>query len=54
VAYPKGLLRWADELGAATVLGRLELLQQEYGEDRYRASPLLRRLARSGGRFYHE
>ena len=54
VAYPRGLLRWADELGAATVLGRLELLQQEYGEDRYRASPLLRRLARSGGRFYHE
>ncbi len=52
VAYPKGLLHWGDELGAATVLGRLDQLQQEYGEDRYRASPLLRRLARSGGRFY--
>jgi 3-hydroxybutyryl-CoA dehydrogenase len=52
VNYPKGLLRWADELGTAVVLERIERLQQEYGEDRYRASPLLRRLARAGGRFY--
>jgi 3-hydroxybutyryl-CoA dehydrogenase len=52
VHYPKGLLHWADELGTAVVLERLEQLQREYGEDRYRASPLLRRLARTGGRFY--
>ena len=52
VNYPKGLLHWADELGTSTVLGRLHALQEEYGEDRYRASPLLRRLARAGGRFY--
>jgi len=51
VNYPKGLLAWADELGAATVLDRLERLQAEYGEDRYRPSPLLRRTAREGGRF---
>jgi len=51
VNYPKGLLAWADELGAATVLDRIERLHAEYGEDRYRASPLLRRVARDGGRF---
>jgi 3-hydroxybutyryl-CoA dehydrogenase len=48
VNYPKGLLAWGDEIGAATVLARLEALQTEYGEDRYRASPLLRRLVRDG------
>ena len=51
VNYPKGLLAWADELGAATVLERMERLNAVYGEDRYRASPLLRRVAREGGRF---
>ena len=48
VNYPKGLLAWCDELGAATVLARLEALQAEYAEDRYRPSVLLRRLAASG------
>jgi 3-hydroxybutyryl-CoA dehydrogenase len=52
VHYPKGLLRWADEIGPGVVLERLEQLQREYGEDRYRASPLLRRMARAGERFY--
>lgn len=51
VNYPKGLLGWADELGAATVLDRMERLHEEYGEDRYRASPLLRRAAKNGTRF---
>ncbi len=51
VNYPRGLLAWADELGAATVLERIDQLHAEYGEDRYRASPLLRRVARDGGRF---
>jgi 3-hydroxybutyryl-CoA dehydrogenase len=52
VNYPKGLLAWADELGPARVLERLDRLHAEYGEDRYRASPLLRRVARAGGRFH--
>jgi 3-hydroxybutyryl-CoA dehydrogenase len=52
VNYPKGLCRWADELGAATVVDRLARLQDEYGEDRYRPSALLRRMARDGRRFY--
>lgn len=50
VNYPKGLLAWGDEIGAAAVLATLESLQAEYGEDRYRPSPLLRRIATSGGR----
>jgi len=52
VNYPKGLLAWANELGLARVLGWLEALQAEYGEDRYRPSPLLRRMARDGRRFF--
>jgi 3-hydroxybutyryl-CoA dehydrogenase len=44
------LLAWGDEIGADEILGRLIGLQEEYGEDRYRPSPLLRRVARSGGR----
>jgi 3-hydroxybutyryl-CoA dehydrogenase len=46
VNYPKGLLAWAEEIGHANVLGRLESLYAEYGEDRYRPSPLLRRMVR--------
>lgn len=49
VNYPKGLLAWAEEKGLAHCLSSLEELQAEYGEDRYRPSPLLRRLVRSGG-----
>jgi 3-hydroxybutyryl-CoA dehydrogenase len=52
VNYPKGLLKWADELGPEEVLSRLESLQTEYGEDRYRPSPLLRRMVREGRKFY--
>jgi 3-hydroxybutyryl-CoA dehydrogenase len=51
VNYPKGLLAWCDEIGAATVLARLDALHAEYGEDRYRASRLLRRMAHTGGKF---
>lgn len=50
VNYPKGLLAWGDEIGPGVILERLEALQAEYGEERYRPSPLLRRVARAGGR----
>jgi 3-hydroxybutyryl-CoA dehydrogenase len=50
VNYPKGLLSWGDEIGAATVVARLDALREEYGEERYRVSPLLRRTAKNGGR----
>jgi 3-hydroxybutyryl-CoA dehydrogenase len=49
VNYPRGLIEWAEQLGYRVALERLERLQAEYGEDRYRPSPLLRRLATSGG-----
>jgi len=52
VNYPKGLLAWAEEIGVEKVLGWLEALQDEYGEDRYRPSPLLKRIARSRGGFF--
>lgn len=52
VNYPKGLLRWADELGIETVLDRLTALHEEYGEDRYRPNPLLRRMVRGGLTFH--
>lgn len=47
VNYPKGLLAWADELGPELVLEKLEALFAEYGEDRYRPNPLLRRTVRN-------
>ena len=50
VNYPKGLLAWADEKGAMHWLAVLERLQNEYGEDRYRPSPMLRRRAAQGVR----
>ncbi len=52
VNYPKGLLKWADEKGLAHCLATLEQLQAVYGEDRYRPSPLLRRMVREGRSFY--
>ena len=48
VNYPQGLLAWGDALGAGRVLERIDALQREYGEDRYRASPYLRRAVRDG------
>ncbi len=52
VNYPKGPLAWANELGLERVLAQLTLLQDEYGEDRYRPSPLLKRMVRWKRRFF--
>jgi len=51
VNYPKGLLNWANEIGLANVLARLDALYLEYGEDRYRASVLLRRKVKANEGF---
>jgi len=52
VNYPKGLLKWADEIGLAIILNQLENLFHEYGEDRYRPNALLRRMVREKKKFY--
>lgn len=52
VSYPKGLLKWADELGVEPVYEKLRELYDEYGEDRYRPCVLLKRMAKTGKSFY--
>ncbi len=52
VNYPKGLLKWADEIGVDKILFRLIELYEEYGEDRYRPNPLLKRMVREHKSFY--
>ncbi len=44
VNYPKGLLAWGQEIGYAKISGTLQNLYEEYQEDRYRQSPLLRKM----------
>jgi 3-hydroxybutyryl-CoA dehydrogenase len=53
VNYPKGLLKWADEIGLKNVLSQLEELFEEYGEDRYRPNPLLRRMVKNNQHFFN-
>ena len=52
VNYPRGLLRWADEIGIGTVYDTLCALRDDYREDRYRPSVLLKRMASAGMRFF--
>ena len=52
VNYPKGLLRWGNEVGLQSVLETLEGLQHEYGSPRYRPSVLLKRMVREGRQFH--
>ena len=52
VNYPKGLLKWGDEIGLENILDRLNVLFEEYGEDRYRPNPLLKRMTRANLSFY--
>ena len=44
VNYPMGLLQWANTTGPEKVLATLQHLFEWYGEDRYRPSPLLKRV----------
>lgn len=52
VNYPKGLLKWADEIGINICLSRLEELYNLYCEDRYRPSPMLRKMAENNETFF--
>lgn len=44
VNYPKGLLSWGKEIGYQNISETLQNLYEEYKEERYRQSPLLRKL----------
>jgi 3-hydroxybutyryl-CoA dehydrogenase len=46
--YPYGPLAWGDLIGLDVVLGVMRGLQDEFGEDRYRPSPLLARHVMAG------
>jgi 3-hydroxybutyryl-CoA dehydrogenase len=52
VNYPKGLLAWADEKGIDWCVTKMDELYDEYHEDRYRCSPLLRKMKNKGLRFF--
>lgn len=52
VNYPKGLLAWADEKGINWCVEKLDELYNEYHEDRYRCSPILRKMAKLDSRFF--
>lgn len=53
VNYPKGLLKWADDIGISNVVNTLDELYHNYHEDRYRCSILLRKLALEKKKFYN-
>ena len=52
VNYPKGLLAWADEKGTDWCVTVLDALYNEYHEDRYRCSPLIRKMNRESKTFF--
>lgn len=52
VNYPKGLLKWADEMGLPKALNTLNHLYEEYQEGRYRACVLLKRMVKDEKCFY--
>ncbi len=52
VNYPKGLLAWADKKGIDWCVTKLDELYNEYHEDRYRCSPLLRKMNKENKTFF--
>ncbi len=52
VNYPKGLLKWADDIGIGTCVNRIDALFDLYHEERYRCSLQLRNMASDQLKFY--
>jgi 3-hydroxybutyryl-CoA dehydrogenase len=46
--FPEGPLSWADQVGIDYIYAILTGLYREYGEDRYRPAPLLRKMIYAG------
>lgn len=51
VNYPKGLLAWANEKGIDWCVEKMDELYETYHEDRYRCSPLLRKMVKERREF---
>jgi len=52
VNYPKGLLKWADEKGMDWCVEKMDELYHTYHEDRYRCSPIIRKMKSEGTTFF--
>ena len=52
VNYPKGLLKWADEIGLNSQVAQLKELHSKFEDDRYIANPLLIKKVEENGTFY--
>ena len=52
VNYPKGLLKWADDIGLNAPLSQLKNLHTQSGDNRYIASPLLEKMVEESSTFY--
>ena len=53
VNYPKGLLKWADEIGIDNIYQQLKQLHTDYGDDRYRPSILLKHMVTDSKKFWN-
>ncbi|GGE24515.1 3-hydroxyacyl-CoA dehydrogenase NAD-binding domain-containing protein [Psychroflexus planctonicus] len=53
VNYPKGLLAWANEKGIDWCVNQMDDLYDTYREDRYRCSPMLRKMAKQKETFFN-
>jgi 3-hydroxybutyryl-CoA dehydrogenase len=51
--YPLGPIEWGEKIGFASIVGLLDAMRNDSGEERYRVSPLLRQLSLSG-KFWHD
>ena len=52
VNYPKGLLKWADEIGLNSPVAQLKELHSKFEDDRYIANPLLIKKLNENSTFY--
>jgi 3-hydroxybutyryl-CoA dehydrogenase len=52
VNYPKGLLKWADEIRIESVFNQVQALQSKSNDMRYQPSPLLKKMVQENTTFY--